>query len=31
MIGALWEFMKISNVREEAEHTEKGLLDILVV
>ena len=31
MKGALREFIKISNVREEAEHTEKGLLDILVV
>ena len=29
--GAVKEFIKISNVQEEAEHTEKGLLDILVV
>ena len=28
---AVKEFIKISNVQEEAEHTEKGLLDILVV
>ena len=31
MKGAEREFIKISNVQEEAEHTEKGLLDILVV
>ena len=29
--GAVKEFIKISNVQEEAKHTEKGLLDILVV
>ena len=29
--GAEREFIKISNVQEEAEHTEKSLLDILVV
>ena len=29
--GAVSELIKISNVQEEAEHTEKGLLDILVV
>ena len=28
--GAVREFIKISNIQEE-EHTEKGLLDILVV
>ena len=31
MKGALRAFLKISNVQEKAEHTEKGLLDILVV
>ena len=29
--GAVREFIKISNVQEEFEHTEKGLLGILVV
>ena len=29
--GAVREFIIISIVQEEAEHTEKGLLDILVV
>ena len=29
--GAVREFIKISNDQEEGEHTEKGLLDILVV
>ena len=29
--GTVKEFIKISNVQEEAEHSEKGLLDILVV
>ena len=31
MKGALRDFIKTSNVQEEDEHTEKGLLDVPVV